>query len=265
MIRTSKHNLNNTNTNKLNIISTFIDEYQRVAQIYINYIWTNGVQWNTKNKQHAFNATYKLNNPKMLSTVQLNKDIKLETFLSGRALKCCITQVCGMIGSAVKKQQNRRYIANKKRANHQKIAKKLRKAIRKNHPIEPNASNINPELNSVCVDIQKSDTSFDYFIQLHSLVNNKKSFRVNVPINHHRHSKKWSNKGTVKKSILLSKSDVDLRWEIVRGKKITGTKVGADQGMKDVLTLSDEQVTPKKDVHKHSLESIIDQPMKFFL
>ena len=41
-------------------------------------------------------------------------------------------------------------------------------------------------------------------------------------------------------------------------KKATKT-LGADQGMKTVLTLSDHQVTPLTDDHGHSLESIIDK------
>jgi len=258
MIRTSKHNLNHSNQNKLNTISTFIDEYRRIAQIYIDHIWLNGVTWNSKTKQYRFNASYQLDCPRMLSTVELNKTINLNTFLSGRALKCCITQACGMISSAVTKQRKRRYIANKKRAHHQKVSRKLRKAIRNNTPVKPNAGSINPELNTVCVDIKRTNNSFDYFVQLHSLVNDKKSFRVNLPINHHRHSKKLSC-GSIKHSILLSKTNIDLRWDIQRGTKTSGTVVGADQGLKDVLTLSDKQTTPKTDIHGHSLESITDR------
>ena len=259
MIRTSKHNLHNANMNKLKNISDFIDEYRKVAQIYIDHIWEHGLEWNVKNKKYEFNATYKLDCPKILSTVKLNKEIGLETFLSGRALKCCITQVCGMLGSATSKQRKRRFISNKKRANHQRVNKRLRKAIRKNKPVKPDASQINPELNSICTDVQKSDNSFDYFVQLHSLVNNKRSFRINVPVNHHRRSKKWSDIGSMKKSILLSKNTVDLRWEVERAPKESGKVVGADQGLKDVLTLSDKQVTPKTDKHGHSLASITER------
>ena len=257
MIITTKHTINHANTSKLSNISDFIDEYRRIAQIYIDHMWT-GLKWTVKNKQHTFNATYLLDHPRMWSTVELNKELNLNTFLSARALKCCITQVCGMIGSAVEKQRKRRFIANRRRSSHQKISRRLRKAIRAHKPVKPNVSDINPEINSICVDIQESDNSFDYFIQLRSLVNDKKNFKLNIPIKHHRHSRKWST-GDLKNSISLSKNNIDLRWEIKTTKKTIGKIVGADQGLKDVLTLSDEQVTPKTDCHGHSLESITDK------
>ena len=64
-------------------------------------------------------------------------------------------------------------------------------------------------------------------------------------------------KGKLKTSFLIGKNKVDMRWEITIKKKTKGRIIGADQGMKDVLTCSDKQVTPKVDIHDHSLESIM--------
>ncbi len=64
----------------------------------------------------------------------------------------------------------------------------------------------------------------------------------------------------MKKSFLFKKSSVDLRWELKPiEEKNYGISVGADQGYKDTLSLSDEQVTPHEDKHGHSLESIISK------
>jgi transposase len=59
-------------------------------------------------------------------------------------------------------------------------------------------------------------------------------------------------------SYLISKSTINIRWKKnVSEKKTTGKIVAADQGMKDVLSCSDKQTTPKKDQHGHRLESIL--------
>ena len=48
-----------------------------------------------------------------------------------------------------------------------------------------------------------------------------------------------------------------MRWNIPENKpKLNGNVIGADQGYKDILTLSNGTVTQKKDIHNHSLESI---------
>ena len=99
MIRTSKHYTKFSNTNKLNKLELFINEYKRVTQIFTDYIWENGYSWNNKleDKIETFNLTKnQLELPSML-TSNIIKESNVDTFLTGRALKCCLTQVSGLI------------------------------------------------------------------------------------------------------------------------------------------------------------------------
>ncbi len=258
MILSSRHYINNANTNKLQTLKEFIKEYRRVAQIYIDYLWTNGINITThkkdKTKTYHFDAKTKLDCPDMLCDT-----LDIQTTLTGRARKCCLTQVLGIIKASVEKQRKRYFVANSKRAQHKHIPKKLRKALRHHKPVKPNISNINPELNSVCVDYKQDDRTFDGWLRLHSFTNDKRAFSVKLPIKHHRHSRKLSNNGVLMSSFLLTDKYVDMRWtQNTVDNKGTMT-VGADQGIKTVLTLSDGQTTPDTDKHGHSLVSILQK------
>ena len=41
MIRSVKLRLNHTNSGKLKFIESFVDEYKRCAEIYVDYFWNN--------------------------------------------------------------------------------------------------------------------------------------------------------------------------------------------------------------------------------
>jgi len=94
MIRTSKHYTKFSNTNKLNKLELFINEYKRVTQIFTDYIWKNGYSWKDKdNKTQTFDLSKnQLELPRWLDK-KIIKDSNVDTFLIGRALKCCLTQV----------------------------------------------------------------------------------------------------------------------------------------------------------------------------
>jgi len=187
----------------------------------------------------------------------------LETFLSGRVLKCLLTQIAGMISAEIELQRKRIYILEKKKSEYvpRKKLKHLIKSIKTNIPQKPNCDNINPELNSICADFKTSEGKFNGFLKLKCLVTTERGFHINLPIKFTKHSNKLHSKGGVMKpSFLISKNSVDIRWEIPNPEKvIEGRVIGADQGMKDVLTLSDTQVTPNTDIHGHSLDSILDK------
>lgn len=247
MIRSTKHSLNFSNTNKLVIVQEFIQEYRRVASIYIDYIWEGNIE--------GFDAKTNLDIPKFLSTT----DIEIDTFLSARSLKCCITQVCGMISAACEKARKRQYVVNQFRTNNQKVPKRLRRTIRLKRPIKPNASCINPELNSIVCEFESSDNHFDGFVKLSSFTNKERGISVKLPIKFTKRSNIWKQKGTMLNSFLLCPKHIEFRWEIKNKIKTSGKTVGCDQGKSTVITLSDGQVTPKEDNHGHSLTSIIDK------
>jgi transposase len=258
-IRTSIHTTKYTNAQKKGEYQQFREEYRRVAQVYLDYLWENPTVWHDKNSIHYFNPKIntKLDRPTMLSNIWLNHETQLETHLTARALKCCLTQVLGIIGASVEKASKRQFVINKRRSKSKCIHPKLRENTRDNKPVKPNISKINLELNSICCNFQEEkDGEFDGFLQISSFTKTKKIIRI--PIKYTKVSNKWKQKGTLKKSFLLCESGICMRWECNGEIKDHGITVGGDQGFKDVLTLSDKQVTPKKCLHGHSCESIID-------
>ena len=259
MIRTSKHTTKFSNTEKKENLSIFIKEYRRTAEILIDYIWENGYKWKYKEIQHEFNISEnELYLPNML-TSDLIKKANIETFLTGRAMKCCLTQVASMIKAEVEKQRKRLYILNKLRGDKEprKKRKQLIKKLKQNLPIKPDYRRINPELNSICCKYQEIDSKeFNGYLRLTSITKDKMD--IKIPIKYNRHSKKLELKGTLRNSFLIKNDSIDFRWDIPKiDKRKSGKVIGADQGMKDVLTLSDKQTTPKQDIHGHSLESIL--------
>ena len=260
MIRTSCHTTQYLNTSKKENLSIFIKEYRRAAGILVDYLWHNGYTWTYKKEDKTFDIENNLLELPSMLTSDIIKKSNLETFLTGRALKCCLTQVSVMIRAEVEKQRKRLYILNKKKSEHttRKSRKQLIKKLKQNIPVIPNTNNLNPELNSICCDFQFSDKEFNGFLRLKSITKTKMD--IKIPIKFNRHSKKLSKKGTLKNSFLISPNKIDFRWntpDII--KKTKGIVVGADQGFKDVLTMSDKQTTPKTDIHGHSLESIINR------
>lgn len=262
IVRSSNHLLKHANTNKRLEVKEFIQEYRRVAQLYMDYIWEYGVTLEYQKKGQGvylkFDADTHLNCVSQLSTVELDKSINLVSFLTSRVKKCVITQVLGVARGTVEKQKKRQYVANLCREQKKKVPKKLRKALRKNKPVRPDVTQINPELNSVCLDYKKDDRKcFDGWLRVKSFTNKERNYSIKLPIREHRHSKLLKSNGKIMSSFLLREDSVDIRWEITP-KSNTGTQiVGADPGLNTVLSLSDRQFTPEKDCHGHSLVSIV--------
>jgi len=260
MIKTSKHTTKFSNSEKLENLNIFLKEYRRVAQVITDYIWENGYVWEFKGKIKRFSIKENLLEiPPFINSSILN-DIKEDTFLSGRSLKCLITQVVGIIRSEVEKQRKRIWQFNKLKSDgvSKKKLKQLIKKLKQNIPIKPNCKNIKAELNSICSDFLKTDNEFDGFIRLKSITKTK--LIIKIPIKFSKHSRKLMNKNDsiMLNSFLVSNDFIDVRWKYNEtNKKKIGDIVGADQGFKDVLTLSNKQVTPKQCRHGHSLESIL--------
>ena len=262
MIRSSQHTLKFSNISKRDNLSIFRKEYILATKAFVNYIWNNGYSWKDKdNNIQEFNIKdNKLDLPSMLTSDIIEKS-NLDTILTGRALKCCLTQIAGLINASVEKQRKRLYMLDKfkKEGKTKKKLDKLIKKIKQNIPQKPNCDRVNIELNSICCSYQKIDSKeFDGFLRLTSITKTK--LDIKIPIKHTGHSKKMSSRGTLKASFLIRNNSVDFRWEIPdMPKKQNGITVGADQGMLDVLNMSDRQITPKQDIHGHSLSSILDK------
>ena len=263
IIRTSQHSLLFANNHKLEELCSFITEYRRVAQLYLNHLWEKGITLttykNNKTTYYNFDTNTNLNCPTMLSTVELDKELNLQSTLTARVKKCCVTQILSVIRGTIEKQKRRQYIVNKKRSQSKSITKKLRKAVRKNKPTKPDVSRINPEINSVCLDYQDNNNSvYDGWLKLFSYTNTERSKSVLFPIKDHRHSKKLAMNGTRMNSFILTDKAVDIRWEVKPTTNISTSIVGADQGKTTILSLSDKQETPLENKDGYSLDKIMD-------
>lgn len=253
MIRSSRIHFNkHTNKQKLNELKDFIEEYKRISKIIIDHLWTNGIN----DDKYQFNIKEnKLNFPKMLSKQHLPN---IETTLTARSIKCITTQICGIINAVInkrKKDLNKQKYLLSKGLN---ISKQLKERIKK--PLaKPEITSLNPELNSILCDLKEVNGKFNAFFNLKSFTNTKRAFTIKIPVKYHKQFNKWKSKGKLLSSISLDNTSITFRFEIENKIKNNGNTIGADQGMKTVLTFSDGQTTPNKDKHNHTLESIIDK------
>jgi transposase len=267
MLRTSKHTIKFANTNKIQELETFLQEYHRVIQTYIDYLWNNNIIYSVnkklKDSEEIIQLTKTLNISKeqydcpTMLVAEFNNLLNLQINLSARALKCCSTQACSMVRAVLEKPKRRQYV-------YQKLLKegkdtvKIEKKIKEQKITKPEIKNIKAELNSICCDFIFKEIGFDGFLQLKCL---GKSFdKIRIPIKFHRQALKWKSQGKIMTSFLISNKAIEIRWEVPNKELVTkGETIGVDQGMLDVATLSNEIVTPKEDKHGHSLESILDK------
>ena len=223
-IRTSKHTLKFSNKNKLEELNSFIQEYKRVSNIYLDYIWDNKFSHSyPKNKRiftSHFDTNTKLDLPNRLSTVKINKELNLNTSLTSRVLQCCLNQVLSIIRGDVEKQRKRQFVVNKLRSKSKKIPKKLRKKTKANKPTKPDLSNLNLELNINCVDFKETDNSyFNAFIKLKSYTTKSRGKALKLPIKYYKTANKWREKGKMLNSFLLSPDSIDIRYEVEQNNK----------------------------------------------
>jgi predicted RNA-binding Zn-ribbon protein involved in translation (DUF1610 family) len=257
-VKTSCHPVKFANKAKKDNLSVFIDEYRRVAQLVVNHVWENGYEWEDKKGKHSFSIqNNELCFPSMMKGDIINQ-IGITTFITARALKCLLTQVAGMISAETEKQRKRIYMLNNQKEEKKTKKQKslLAKRIKQNIPHKPNCGNMNLELNSICCDWLETEGEFNGYLRLKSITKDK--LEIKIPVKFHKHTRKLTRDREQMTSYLIGKSNINIRWKKeLPQKKTEGEVVGADQGMKDVLTCSDKQQTPNKDIHGHSLESIM--------
>lgn len=260
MIRTSVHTIKFSNIEKKNNYKSLLEEGRNIIKIYIDYLWENGWTWEDENTKHEFNIEKELYEyPKFLKITELERKIEgFESKLSSRFRNCLMKVACGALGASLEKQRKRKYILEKMLKDGETPSESFLKKYKENLPIKPNLEKINIEVDSKCAKLfLKSSRSFDGWINLYSLGETKK---FNIPIKFHKHNKKFlKDDWRIKSSFLLKDNSIDIRYEKEVEKKEFGEVVGADQGLKDVLVLSDKQVTPKFNKQGKSLESILEK------
>lgn len=264
LIRSSQHFYDKiANTEKTIKVSSFIDEYRRVAALILDQIFENGYTWECvdKKKNELKSCVFSIKDDMLDCPIYLDYNrFKIETTLSARALSALVTQLCGVIGSATEKRKKRLFVFNKLCVEG-KYCDKLFSILQRFPVIKPSVENLNPELSSKCVDFEKSDS--DLFLGYVRLSSIGKDFgHIKIPIRNTNISNKYKKDWLMLPSILLTKSFINVRWEREIELKKEGKEIGCDQGKLTVLTLSDKQTTPKENNHKHSLDSIMEKLSK---
>lgn len=250
-IKSSKHSITFANKTKIDNLNNFIDEYRRVATIIVDDIWNNGYTYNNQEFNIHKNL---LTVPKFIDYNKFN----FKTTLTARALSTLVTQISGMLSAEVEKQRKRIWMLQhqKELGSTKQQRKQLALRLKQNIPQKPNCNNINVEVSSKCCDWLKTNGLFDGYLRLKSI--KKTKTEIKIPIKFHKHSNHLMQNREMMSSFLISKNNITIRWKKEKQPiKQDGVIVGCDQGMKDVLNCSDKQVTPKIDIHGHSLESII--------
>jgi len=233
MIRSSKLSNKLINFNKKKNLSSFIDDYKKVTQDYVDMLWGNLDQ--------------EYNCPKFIST----KDYD-HPKLSQRAIKCAATQACGIVKASTEKVRKLIWVINKLKKEDNDVSY-LEEKLSKTKATKPTLTeNIKCELNSICCDLMQRKGI--WFLQLKSI--GKQFGKIRIPIKPHRQTMKWLKEGKVPSSFLISNNYVNLRFEIKNELKDNGTVVGLDQGITTCITLSDGQIS-KDDNHGWNLSKIL--------
>ena len=225
VIRSTRHHLLDANLGKREAYTRFLTEYSRVAILAVDKVWKEL--------------------PKDLS-VPLYLDYKtfgISTDLSARALSSIATQVSSIIRACVEKQRRRLWVRKNRNPNISDV--KISKPV---------LQFVAPELSSKCCDIKESPNGkFWGYAKLKSL--GKSYGNISLPIIRHPRMGKIPKSG-----VKFFKSEIQLAWDMPTSPIAKGEKVlGADSGIKTVLTLSDGQTTPKLCKHGHSYESILEK------
>jgi transposase len=232
MIRSSKHTLKFCNKQKLLDINCLISNYRKLLQEIIDHIWLNSYNDFSISKN-------KLNCPSFVDSNYLKQ---FNTDFTERLKQCAAKQALAMISAATEKRRKQLWQLKELQKNNQNT-KYLQRKISLFPLIKPNASHANLELDSRFIDFDFSDQKeFLCFVRLLCI---NKGKNIKIPIVYTPVLDKWNNIGKLKNSIRLSEKNIILIFEVEeQKKKISGDIVGCDQGIKDIITLSDHQTAP---------------------
>lgn len=250
MVRSSKHTLKFTNKGKLEQLSKFVDEYKQGLEYYISYLW------NTRlgSGDYILDVAQGLYVcPKFIeSNIKPN-----ETKLSGRALKCVATQASGMVRAVLNKRlkdENKLEWKKSKNIKDEKLEKRLEKL-----PTMPSVDKVHCDLNSITTSLTVGQNSFDFWLELHSLFNDVRGFKFNLPLKNFARAKLWQAEGEILNGISISKGVVTLRYKAPDVElKDEGVVIAIDQGLSTMLTTSRGDEFPT-DKHGWTLSTILQK------
>ena len=245
MIRCSQHTLKHCNLEKSKEINNLISNYRILVQNIIDYIWSNGYRSLNIKKN-------KLNRVSLLDSTFLKK---FKWDYTERLKQAAGKQALAMISAAIEKRRKQLWQL-KKLQKEKGNFKYLQRTINLHPLVKPNASNINLEFDSRFIDFNfDNQKKFLGYVRITSI---KKGLEIKIPIVKSLVFDKWNNVGELKASVRLSENNINLFFDVKEHKKRkTGEVVGCDQGVTDIVTLSDKQTVPKYQ-EKYSLSDVMN-------
>lgn len=252
-IRSSKLSLNFSNKTKLESLQEFVLEYEASVRAFVEMLWFGRFQFgnyilDVQNQQYECPL--------------FCPELKLESELTSRVLKCAKTQALGIVKAVLnkrKKDEAKLEFLKAKGQTNQKLEQ-----ILQSKPTKPEIKNLACEINSLLVSVEKSSSSkFDYWLNLHSLYSKKRGKHLLIPLKSHRQMKKWEEKGCLLNSVLLSKTEVQLRFSIQTPDKIKNkTTIAVDQGITSLITTSRNDQLPIYQSGKWNMNTIMTEMSK---
>jgi len=265
LIRTAQHTTKFSNTGKLEVLRTFLLEYELAVKHYVDYFWTTKVEWIASDQsiKTLDVANEKFDLPNFISTTD-NEPTNTPN-LSSRIIKSAAGQALGIVGSIIAKRNKLAFKLNVATAKGdlQRVTK-LQEELEKFKLTKPDAKITTANLDSNTLEFIVVDENGESFKEFDGFLKIKSMSRtlgfIEIPVKFHRQIKNLQKRGYKQKTTwFVSIDKVCSTWEKpLPTKKTSGRKVGADQGIKTCLTLSDGQITGTCN-HGHSLESIMQK------
>ena len=232
-IRSSKVSIKFTNTEKLNNVNLFINEYKKTTQQFIDILWP-------------------MEKIPSLIPKEITTQIQDNTWLSARALQCSAKQASGIVRGTKQKQKKRIFQHEKLlKEGKPKQARKLQKVIDDAKISKPEIKKISPELDSRFIKIDlDNNTSFDGWVTVSNLGNKMK---IQLPFKRTKHfNELMKNNAELKKGIRLGENFITFAFEFIKNTRKNGKTLGLDIGIKNVFTTSDNQVSQASQVSQVS-------------
>lgn len=244
VIKSTNHYLSDNNTRKQKHLNIFLRDYRIVLKRAIDFYWAkHNLDTGTQNK-----SAYKAQ-----KFYPYTSEIKTDDLvLSGRAIKCAVTQANSMIKSLLKKYEKKCYALEKaqEKGNTSREAT-INSWLYKNRFIKKPIINkqVGAEIGTILVSMTDSfDTKeFDLLFMFSSLFNSWYK-KYQLPTNKlfilskkHKRYNHWDNKKEERlKSFLLTENYITVRFKVLPPeKKEVGKTVAIDQGINKLLTLVD--------------------------
>ena len=238
IVRSTQHTLKFANARKQDETLILLSEWRRVMQLICDDLWINGYRWMENGSTHEFNVSkFKLSLPKYLDYNRFNVD----TWLSGRMLSSLVTQLSGKLRSMLGKQSARIYVFDRL-CGQGEYSERLWAKIEESMPKKPDLSDAGIEISSKYADFMETPGGKFYgYVRIKSTGRE----HVRIPVCRHSMLKKYTDGSWERCSgYLIDEHGVQLRWQKEVPQRTEGTRIGADQGLKTTMSLSNGSVTP---------------------